>query len=90
MNKTIELCTNENCRTFTKKVNHDYCPKCRRTVKDIQRRFYHEKTKEKPSFETALGIAWRALRIFSSPYSAPEQLEWACHAYPEGMAEVYI
>ena len=82
----IELCTNPDCRCFTKKINHNYCPGCRRLVKDIQNNFSHADDGRKPSFEEALGIAWNALRIFASPYSAPEQIEWAVMAYPEGMA----
>jgi len=88
MNKQVELCTNTECRTFTGRVEHDYCPGCRRLTKDIQSRFFHVDDGHKPSFESALGIAWNALRIFYSPYSAPEQIEWAIMAYPEGMAQI--
>jgi len=86
--KQVELCVSPKCRSFTRQVNHDYCPGCRRIVKDIQSRFRHTDDGRKPSFETAISIAWRALRIFYSPYSAPEQIEWATMAYPEGMAQI--
>lgn len=88
--KKIELCTNSQCRSFTRQVNHDYCPGCRKLARDIQSRFKHVDDGRKPSFESALGIAWEALRVFHSPYSAPEQLEWAMMAYPEGMAQIVI
>lgn len=33
-------------------------------------------------------IKKRAKEIFLSPYSSPEQIEWAAMVYPEGLAEI--
>lgn len=88
--KSVELCTTPNCKTFTRQVNHDYCPGCRRIAADIASRFKHVDDGRKPSIESALGIAWNALRIFHSQYSSPEKIEWAVSAYPEGMADIVI
>jgi hypothetical protein len=34
-------------------------------------------------------IKQRAIEIFQSPYSSPEQIEWAIEIYPEGFAEAF-
>lgn len=86
--KNVELCTAPTCRTFTRQINHDYCSGCRRIAADIATRFKHVEDGRRPTLESALGIAWNALRIFHSPYSSPEQVEWAVNAYPEGMADI--
>ena len=47
-------------------------------------------TGKQPTAKEAEAIQRRAIDIFKSPYSSPEQIEWAIAAYPEGFAEAII
>ena len=45
-------------------------------------------TGKQPTKRQLERIRRRAIEIFLSPYSSPEQVEWAIEVYPEGIAEV--
>lgn len=47
-------------------------------------------TGQLPTRDDLAKLHSRAIEIFRSPYTSPEQLDWAISVYPEGIAEPVI
>ena len=47
-------------------------------------------TGKEPTAQEMYLLKQRAIEIFRSPYSSPEQMEWAINVYPEGFSEVFV
>lgn len=86
----MTICRNRNCENFKASADkHQYCPKCCSMANCVMANTRDMKTGNRPTFEQALRVGEHAIRLLSSPYSAPEQIEWAAMVYPDAWAGLF-